>query len=129
AGRVKTRSDVRLGSIATEMGYPRDLPMATVISLRNNRGKVPGFIQQQGSPSASVLGTRRQISSTRRLIGRSRHAISSTMSLPNHFELLATNGAARTGRLTTPHGVVQTPAFMPVGTAGAMKGMHWREVR
>ena len=51
------------------------------------------------------------------------------MSLPNHFELLATEGAARTGRLTTPHGVVRTPAFMPVGTAGAMKGMHWREVR
>jgi queuine tRNA-ribosyltransferase len=50
-------------------------------------------------------------------------------SLPNHFELLATSGAARTGRLTTPHGVVRTPAFMPVGTAGAMKGMHWREVR
>lgn len=49
--------------------------------------------------------------------------------LPNHFELLATDGAARTGRLTTPHGVVRTPAFMPVGTAGAMKGMHWREVR
>jgi queuine tRNA-ribosyltransferase len=51
------------------------------------------------------------------------------MSLPNHFELLATDGAARTGKLTTPHGVVRTPAFMPVGTAGAMKGMHWREVR
>jgi queuine tRNA-ribosyltransferase len=51
------------------------------------------------------------------------------MSLPNHFELLATDGAARTGRLTTPHGVVRTPAFMPVGTAGAMKGVHWREVR
>ena len=51
------------------------------------------------------------------------------MSLPNHFELLATDGAARTGRLTTPHGTVRTPAFMPVGTAGAMKGMHWREVR
>ncbi|XSC46709.1 tRNA guanosine(34) transglycosylase Tgt [Bradyrhizobium sp. RDT10] len=51
------------------------------------------------------------------------------MSLPNHFELLATNGAARTGRLTTPHGMVHTPAFMPVGTAGAMKGLHWREVR
>ena len=42
---------------------------------------------------------------------------------------VATDGAARTGRLTTPHGVVRTPAFMPVGTAGAMKGMHWREVR
>src|SRR5690242_17835704 len=54
---------------------------------------------------------------------------SATTGLPNHFELLATDGAARTGRLTTPHGVVRTPAFMPVGTAGAMKGMHWREVR
>jgi queuine tRNA-ribosyltransferase len=51
------------------------------------------------------------------------------MSVPNHFELLASDGSARTGRLTTPHGVVRTPAFMPVGTAGAMKGMHWREVR
>jgi queuine tRNA-ribosyltransferase len=51
------------------------------------------------------------------------------MSLPNHFELFATDGNARTGQLTTPHGVVRTPAFMPVGTAGAMKGMHWREVR
>src|ERR1700720_4331421 len=51
------------------------------------------------------------------------------MSLPNHFELIATDGQARTGELTTPHGVVRTPAFMPVGTAGAMKGMHWREVR
>src|ERR1700720_3030424 len=51
------------------------------------------------------------------------------MSLPNHFDLLATDGPARTGRLTTPHGVVRTPAFMPVGAAGAMKGMHWREVR
>lgn len=53
----------------------------------------------------------------------------SSPKLPNHFDLLATDGAARTGRLTTPHGVVRTPAFMPVGTAGAMKGMHWREVR
>src|ERR1700684_729670 len=51
------------------------------------------------------------------------------MSAPHHFELLATDGQARTGQLTTPHGVVRTPTFMPVGTAGAMKGMHWREVR
>src|SRR6184192_2677122 len=47
----------------------------------------------------------------------------------NPFELLGRDGRARTGRLTTPHGPVQTPAFMPVGTAGAMKGLHWREVR
>jgi len=51
------------------------------------------------------------------------------MGLPNHFDLIATDGTARTGKLTTPHGVVRTPAFMPVGTSGAMKGLHWREVR
>ena len=51
------------------------------------------------------------------------------MSLRNHFELLSSDGAARSGHLATPHGVVKTPAFMPVGTSGAMKGMHWREVR
>jgi queuine tRNA-ribosyltransferase len=51
------------------------------------------------------------------------------MGLPNHFELTATDGAARTGLLGTPHGVVRTPAFMPVGTAGAMKSVHWRDVR
>jgi queuine tRNA-ribosyltransferase len=51
------------------------------------------------------------------------------MSLPNHFTCLANDGAARVGRLTTPHGEVRTPAFMPVGTAGAMKAVHWRDVR
>ncbi len=51
------------------------------------------------------------------------------MSLPNYFELLGSDGDARVGALTTPHGVVRTPAFMPVGTSGAMKGMHWRDVR
>lgn len=39
------------------------------------------------------------------------------------FEVLATCGQARRGRLTTPHGVVETPTFMPVGTLGAVKGM------
>src|SRR5438045_8783345 len=47
----------------------------------------------------------------------------------NHFELLGRDGRARTGRLTTPHGMVGTPAFRPVGTAGAMKSLHWRDVR
>src|ERR1035441_294135 len=51
------------------------------------------------------------------------------MTSANPFEVLGRHGAAPTGELTTPHGVVRTPAFMPVGTAGAMKGMHWREVR
>ncbi len=39
------------------------------------------------------------------------------------FELLATDGRARRGRLSTAHGVVDTPAFMPVGTAATVKGM------
>jgi queuine tRNA-ribosyltransferase len=51
------------------------------------------------------------------------------MSPSTHFELLGRDGQARTGQLTTPRGMVRTPAFMPVGTAGAMKGLHWREVR
>ena len=39
------------------------------------------------------------------------------------FTLSARNGAARRGRVTTAHGTVETPAFMPVGTAGTVKGM------
>jgi len=39
------------------------------------------------------------------------------------FELLATDGQARRGRLTLNHGVVQTPIFMPVGTYGTVKGV------
>jgi queuine tRNA-ribosyltransferase len=39
------------------------------------------------------------------------------------LEILARDGAARRGRLLTPHGVVDTPAFMPVGTQGAVKAM------
>jgi len=45
------------------------------------------------------------------------------------FHLGATDGAARTGVIATPHGAVRTPAFMPVGTQGAMKGVHWRDVK
>jgi queuine tRNA-ribosyltransferase len=39
------------------------------------------------------------------------------------FELLATDGAARAGRLTTAHGGVETPIFMPVGTHAAVKAL------
>jgi queuine tRNA-ribosyltransferase len=39
------------------------------------------------------------------------------------FEVLARNGRARRGRLVTPHGAVQTPVFMPVGTVGSVKGV------
>ena len=39
------------------------------------------------------------------------------------FELLGSDGAARRGRIATAHGTVETPAFMPVGTAGTVKAM------
>src|SRR5512139_25477 len=45
------------------------------------------------------------------------------------FQLEATEGSARAGCLTLPHGVVETPAFMPVGTHGAVRGLHPAEVR
>lgn len=38
------------------------------------------------------------------------------------FKLEATDGAARAGTITTPHGEIQTPIFMPVGTRSAVKG-------
>ena len=41
-----------------------------------------------------------------------------------HFEVLKTDPTgARLGRLTTPHGVIDTPTFMPVGTQGTVKGL------
>ena len=45
------------------------------------------------------------------------------------FELLATDGAARRGRLTFPRGSVETPVFMPVGTYGTVKAMTPEELR
>jgi queuine tRNA-ribosyltransferase len=45
------------------------------------------------------------------------------------FCIAATDGDARTGVIETAHGAVRTPAFMPVGTQGAMKGVHWRDVK
>jgi queuine tRNA-ribosyltransferase len=39
------------------------------------------------------------------------------------FQIDATSGPARAGRLTTPHGIVETPVFMPVGTVASVKGV------
>jgi queuine tRNA-ribosyltransferase len=51
------------------------------------------------------------------------------MSAPFSFRLIATDGAARTGEISTQHGIVRTPAFMPVGTQATVKGMHPEKVR
>jgi queuine tRNA-ribosyltransferase len=45
------------------------------------------------------------------------------------FEISATDGAARTGVLTTPRGAIRTPAFMPVGTAGTVKALTVDQVK
>jgi len=45
-----------------------------------------------------------------------------------HFTILARDGAARRGEIVTPRGVIRTPAFMPVGTAGTVKAMYAHEV-
>ena len=45
------------------------------------------------------------------------------------FTVTATDGAARVGRIATAHGAIQTPAFMPVGTAGTVKAMLPASVR
>ena len=46
-----------------------------------------------------------------------------------NFDLLASAGAARRGRLTLAHGAVDTPAFMPVGTYGSVKAVTPRDIR
>jgi queuine tRNA-ribosyltransferase len=47
------------------------------------------------------------------------------------FELLHTDGAsqARAGLVTTDHGTIETPVFMPVGTVGSVKGIHVKDLK
>jgi len=51
------------------------------------------------------------------------------MTEPFSFELVASDGGARRGEMVTPHGRVQTPAFMPVGTQGTVKGLAPDDIR
>ncbi|MFD3005853.1 tRNA guanosine(34) transglycosylase Tgt [Thermus tengchongensis] len=48
---------------------------------------------------------------------------------PFRFQLLARSGRARVGRLQTPHGPVETPLFMPVGTQGSVKGLLPKDLK
>lgn len=49
--------------------------------------------------------------------------------MPFHLEHNDAGSAARAGRITTDHGVIETPIFMPVGTLGSVKGVHLRELK
>ena len=51
------------------------------------------------------------------------------MTLAFSFNLLARDGKARRGEIAMPRGIVRTPAFMPVGTAGSVKAMYMDQVR
>ena len=51
------------------------------------------------------------------------------MGAPVSLEVLGRDGEARAGVLTTPHGRVETPAFMPVGTKGTVKGLTPGDLR
>ena len=45
------------------------------------------------------------------------------------FAVTAADGQARVGAVSTPRGIIRTPAFMPVGTAATVKAMHPEAVR
>src|SRR6266481_1605816 len=47
---------------------------------------------------------------------------------PLNFNVIAREGEARAGVITTRRGVIETPVFMPVGTAGTVKGIRWEEL-
>ena len=51
------------------------------------------------------------------------------MTVPFVFERLKQDGDARLGRISTSRGIIRTPAFMPVGTAGTVKAMYMDQVR
>jgi queuine tRNA-ribosyltransferase len=51
------------------------------------------------------------------------------MTEPFSFRVLAVDGAARLGEITTPRGMIRTPAFMPVGTQATVKGLEPQAVR
>lgn len=51
-----------------------------------------------------------------------------TLAAPGDFRVFATEGRARLGALLTAHGLVRTPAFMPVGTVGSVKGVDPRDL-
>ena len=44
------------------------------------------------------------------------------------FSLLAQDGAARAGRIETPHGAIETPVFMPVGTRATVRGLSFAQI-
>ena len=80
-----------------------------------------GYRERESSPTGCQSG----IASTSRTSARSPIFLRVT---DFEFQTAHHHGAARTGLLKTPHGPVETPAFMPVGTHGTIKGLSVEEV-
>jgi len=47
----------------------------------------------------------------------------------NKFKILHKSGKARAGKLETPHGVIDTPNFIPVGTQASVKALSVRDLK
>src|SRR3546814_3578157 len=86
-------------------------PADAGVCLRRPRAH-PGRLRPRGTGRLPVLLLRRRLPA-----GAEGH-------MTIGFELLATDGAARRGRIELAHGTVETPAFMPVGTAPTVKAMR-----
>jgi queuine tRNA-ribosyltransferase len=84
-------------------------------------GLVPGFRDSATAEFKRVCGAVGKVASRHRPSADPTTLQSQRMSL--EFEIAATRGAARRSRLVTPHGEVETPVFMPVGTAATVKGV------
>src|SRR5439155_18174829 len=118
-----------------------------VRSLHHPRAPVPGRGRSRHQlPPAALLppdpgrGVRRPRAGARHLPHRSGPAVpllflrrrdADPVSAPFSFSILARDprSAARRGRITTPHGTIETPAFMPVGTAGTVKSLTPEDVQ
>ena len=65
----------------------------------------------------------------RAIVNGDRGSPTSEHSMSNFFQIRATDAGARLGTLTTPHGAIETPVFMPVGTQGAVKALTHRHLQ
>src|SRR5579884_2440665 len=84
----------------------------------------PGVPPSRHDGAARIRG-----SSARRLSPSARAAAPVIGKTLGEYELLATDGAARRGRLRLANGTVETPAFMPVGTVATVKGLTPADLR
>ncbi len=121
-GERKAKSEARVG--CAPASWPR--PRKHIVCLRSVRA-----IRKLPRLETVSLSVRCAFSLCRSCRPRPPARLSFCVSALGMFNLLSTDGAtkARRGRLTTAHGVIETPAFMPVGTQGTVKAVSPRELR